>query len=400
MPSPRTHFRAGFATADLTPDPGIQRVELSGYVVREQPAQGVRDRVQAAVLAIAAAGEAPTAIVGLDWCILGQQAVARIVAACPLPNDHVLLACSHTHAAPATYPLLGCGDPDPAYERWAAVRIGDAVRRAVAEMVPCRLGWGRRPVADAPWGNRRAPGGASDPRVHLLKVERAESARRPVCAVWSVACHPVVLGPDNRLVSADWVGHVRQALPWPSLFLQGFCGDQNPRRQGESAMEGWPDLAREVSALWNVTPTAHAGAFGWQRREVLLPRLLGDPVATLPTTGRVGAAMRRWVAGAARPGAVPSPTPAVVTAWRVHDGSAVFWPGEPHIPLALDLPAGTLGVGHTGASVGYVPERAAYAQPGYEVGEAHRYYGFAAALAPEAGDALLAASREMLAELS
>jgi len=397
LPAPRVHFRAGFAAADITPDPGRQRVELSGYVAREQPAEGVRDRLQAAVLAIAAEGEEPRALVGLDLCILGAAAAARIASACPLPDDRIVLACSHTHAAPATYPLIGCGDPDPAYERWSALRIGDAVRRAVVEMVPCRLGWGRRRLAEPRWGNRRDPGGVTDPRLHLLKIERTESARTPICAVWSAACHPVVLGAENRLVSADWVGQVRQALPWPSLFLQGFCGDQNPLRRGEAELGAWAGLAGEVADLWSVTPTANTGPFGWRSRALELPRLPGDAVLGLPADGsRAARAMQRWAADVARPGEAVPPTPAVVTAWRIHNGSVVFWPGEPHIPHALALPAGCLGVGHAGVSVGYVPERAAYERPGYEVGSAHRYYGFPSALAPEAGEALLAASGELL----
>ena len=400
MPARRVHFRAGFAEADITPDPGRRRVELSGYVARVQPAAGVRDRLKAAVLAIAAAGEEPRALVGLDLCILGAAAATRIASACPLPADRIVLACSHTHAAPATYPLIGCGDPDPVYERWLSLRVGDAMRRAVAGMVSCRLGWGRRRLSEPRWGNRRDPGGATDPRLHLLKIERSESARTPICAVWSAACHPVVLGAENRLVSADWVGQVRQALPWPSLFLQGFCGDQNPLCRGMSELGAWSGLAGEVADLWSVTPTASAGPCGWRRRVVELPRLPGDAVVGLPADGsRAAAAMQRWATGVARPGEGVPPMPAAVAAWRVHNGSAVFWPGEPHIPHALALPAGCLGVGHIGASVGYVPDRAAYAWPGYEAGSAHRYYGFPSALAPEAGEALLAACMEMLAEL-
>lgn len=400
MPAPRLHFRAGFARVDITPDPGRQRVELSGYVARQQPAEGVRDRLEAAVLAIAGEGEEPRAVVGLDLCILGEGAAGRIAAACPLPDDRILLACSHTHGAPATYPLIGCGEPDPAYERWLSLRVGDAVRRALADMVPCRLGWGRRRLAEPLWGNRRDPAGPVDPRLHLLKIERADSARTPICALWSAACHPVVLGAENRLVSADWVGEARRALPWPSLFLQGFCGDQNPLRRGESELGAWPALAPQLADLWSVTPTANVGPFAWSSRVLQLPRLAGDaPPEPAGEGTSATSAMCRWAAEVARPGQTVPPTPAVVTAWRAHNGSAVFWPGEPHIPHALALPAGCLGVGHTGASVGYVPERAAYAHPGYEAGSAHRYYGFPSALDPAAGELLAAASAEMLAAL-
>ena len=401
MGAPRDHFRAGLASVDITPDPDRQHVELSGYVAREQPAMGVRDRLQATVLAIGGArGGDPTAIVALDLCILSADACARIAQASPLPDDHVLLVCSHTHSAPATYPLIGCGDPDPAYERRLAVLVGDAIRRAVMAMVPVRVGWGRRAVDSPLWGNRRDPAGPSDPRVQLLKIERSDSAREPVCAVWSLPCHPVTFGADHRRVSADWVGEVRRALPWPSLFLQGFAGDQNPLARGEDACAAFAGLAPHLSSLWDSTLTAAAGPFGWARKTVALPRLSGDALPTTPRAGsRAAAAMDRWGESVARPGEVVPPSTVTAVAWRAHNGRTVFWPGEPHLALAQTLPPDVLAVGHTGPSVGYIAERTAYDRPGYEVGEAHRYYGFASALAPEAGEALVDASASLLAEL-
>ncbi len=388
----RVHFRAGFATADITPD---GTVDLSGYVAREQPSAGLRDRLSASVLAVAGHGEKPTLLVGLDLCILDADVVNRITGACPVEDDRVLLCCSHTHAAPATYPLIGCGTPSPAYVRQLALRVGDAARRAMAEAVPVRLGWGVRPSARPLWGNRRDPAGPVDPRVSLLKVERADSTRRPVCAVWSLACHPVVFGSDNRLVSADWVGAVRNALPWPSLFLQGFCGDQNPLERGEGALAPWTAVATHLQEMWNVTPTAPAGPYALARRTVDLPRLPGDPADRLPDQ----AAMRQWAQTVARPGAPVPATPAEAAALRLGNGQAVFWPGEPHIAHALALPADCLAVGHAGASVGYVPEREAYPRGGYEVDSAHRYYGFPSALAAEAGENLRAVSARLLAGL-
>lgn len=401
MGAARVHFRAGVATVDITPDPERQRVELSGYVAREQPALGVRDRVQATVLAIAGSDESePTAIVGLDLCGLSAAASLRIAQASPLPAERVLLVCSHSHSSPATYPLIGCGDPDPAYERLLAVRVGDAIRRAITAMVPSRLGWGRRAVTSPLWGNRRDPAGATDPRIQLLKIERSDSTREPVCALWSLACHPVTFGADARRVSADWVGEVRGALPWPSLFLQGFAGDQNPLACGEEACRAFTGLAPTLTALWDATLTAAAGPFGWARAAVDLPRLPGMVLEGPPPEGLPGAAMELWLRAVARPGEPIPPTPAAVVAWRAHNGRAVFWPGEPHMALAATLPPDTLAVGYTGPSVGYVPERAAYAHPGYEVGQAHIYYGFPSALAPEAGEALVAQSQALLAGLA
>lgn len=385
----RVHYRAGFATVDITPE---TTVELSGYVDRQQPSTGIRDRLSAGVLAIGGPGVDPVLLVGLDLCILDAETASRIAGACPVGDQRVLLCCSHTHSAPATYPLIGCGTPSPAYVRQVALKVGETARRALADAVPVRMGWGRAVGHTHLWGNRRDPQGPVDPRLHLLKIERADSTRHPICALWSLPCHPVVFDGDNRLVSADWVGVVRQALPWPSLFVQGFCGDQNPLERGEGALDPWATVAAQIRDLWNTTPTAPAGPLRFSRRTLDLPRLPGDPVANLSD----GPAMRQWAETVARPGEPVADTSAEVAALVVGHLRAVFWPGEPHIAHALALPADCLAVGHTGASVGYVPEREAYARGGYEVSVAHRYYAFPSALAPEAGERLADVSRSLL----
>ena len=98
----------------------------------------------------------------------------------------------------------------------------------------------------------------------------------------------------------------------------------------------------------------------------------------------------------ARPGQPVPATAAEVCAWRVGNGRILFWPGEPHAARAQGLPADCLSIGHAGASCGYVPERAAYAAGGHEVAVAHRYYGLASALAPEAGETLRRAGGVLL----
>jgi neutral ceramidase len=396
----RGHFRAGFATADITPDPASRRVELSGYVLRQPPATAVRDPIEAAVLALSVDDEPPKLLVSLDLCALDEPAARRIAGACPVPDGDVLLTCTHTHSAPAVYPLLGCGEPDPTYVRTVARQVGDAARRALAELAPCRLGWGTAVVEPPLWGNRRDPAGPRDLRVRLLKVERAESHRAPVAAVWSVACHPVVLGPENTRVSADFVGVVRAALGLPSLMLQGFSGDQNPCARGEEALGAWTRLAEVLRALWDRTPTAPSGAWGYAEAEVSLPRAPGDPREEVPAgPPRVAEAMRLWAERVARPGEAVPPARVSVRALRVGGARLVFWSGEPFASLAADWPTDVVAVGHAGPSVGYVPDAAAYRDPGYEAGLAHRYYGFPSALAPEASSALRQATERLLAEL-
>lgn len=57
----------------------------------------------------------------------------------------------------------------------------------------------------------------------------------PVCSIVNYACHPVTLGHENRLISPDFVGEMRDAISSrtqaPVLFLQGASGELAPRVQ-------------------------------------------------------------------------------------------------------------------------------------------------------------------------
>ncbi len=387
-------MRAGFAVRHLLPDQAAGPVELSGYAARVQPATGVRDPLQVAALALAVGDQGPYLLIGLDVCAADTALVASLTASCRLPADRLQVVCSHTHSAPAGYHLLDCGRPDPAFLRQLVATAAATAAAAMDALVPCRLGWGRAALADPPWANRRDPGGMVDPRLHALKIERADGTRAPVCMLWSAACHPVVLEASQRRISADWVGVVRAGLPYPSIFIPGCSGDQNPRRRGEAALAEWVGVAERLHALWCSVRVGAADALAAVRASVELPRLAGDRPAVAGGPRPAG-----WDA-VARPGRPVPPTVAEVGAWRVGDGRLLFWPGEPHAALAQGLPADCLATGHAGASCGYVPERAAYAAGGYEVAAAHRYYGFASALAPEAGEILRRTGEALLAEVS
>jgi hypothetical protein len=78
----------------------------------------------------------------------------------------------------------------------------------------------------------RIPYGPVDPTLTVIRVSDETGAVR---AVWvSYACHPVVLGPRNRKISAGYPGVLRRSVESQlgneahCLFLQGGAGDINP----------------------------------------------------------------------------------------------------------------------------------------------------------------------------
>ena len=61
-----------------------------------------------------------------------------------LPEDHMLMAASHTHSATSSRPanVLKPDDEFNSYQRFLAHRIADGVRRAINNLEPARIGWG------------------------------------------------------------------------------------------------------------------------------------------------------------------------------------------------------------------------------------------------------------------
>lgn len=118
--------------------------------------------------------------------------------------------------------------------------IGRAAAEAAASLRPVRVGsaTGRSPLAV----NRRMrmadgrtavgvdPDGVSDPVLTVVRLDGDDD--RPVATVVHYACHPIILGPENRFVTPEYPGIVKRvveaALGGHCIFVQGACGDVGP----------------------------------------------------------------------------------------------------------------------------------------------------------------------------
>jgi len=66
----------------------------------------------------------------------------------------------------------------------------------------------------------------------------------------NMQCHATVMGPENLLVSADWVGAMRRRLEEAdgglTLYLQGATGDLNPKLNVENDFENTKKIGQEA----------------------------------------------------------------------------------------------------------------------------------------------------------
>jgi hypothetical protein len=92
------------------------------------------------------------------------------------------------------------------------------------------------------WRNAaQKPTSPIDPSLGIIRVDDEHGAPRAILV--NYACHAVVLGPDNRQISADYPGYlarrIERELPGAlCLFVQGGAGDINPYLDKQPVAEG------------------------------------------------------------------------------------------------------------------------------------------------------------------
>lgn len=241
---PRLGFaqlQAGVAQTNVTPPIGGL---MYGYSARgKNVSEGVHDSLYARALVLQD-GNIKLAIVTLDLGTITQENKTNINKIIREQTDigHILLAVSHSHSTPRPVPDFPSAE-NP-WIREEERKIIEAIIEADKNLVPARIGvgWGevceghnRRMIrADGKlvmfWGNRdRIP---TNPVDYQLGVIRIEGSDGPIATLVNFTCHPVVLGPENLLISADYPGAmmrmVKDEIGGQVMFLQGACGDINP----------------------------------------------------------------------------------------------------------------------------------------------------------------------------
>ena len=381
---------AGLALADITPPIGTRLSGFAGRPVAGFVSTGVRDALRATVLWIDGA-----LIVGLDTIGLtprDDKALRhRLAFAVGCTPKAVLIACSHTHSGAATMTIRATGDQELGWTRELFRRVEAAATEAksTAESLTKTLVGSKDCDAAI---NRRNPDGPRDARVRTLQLH-TESG--PLVTLVHFACHPVALGNQNTQLSADWVASLREhtepALGCPTLFLQGCCGDINPRfgtSRGESEAER---VGKEVAdaallAIAASQPIALTAPKATHHRahlpinpypdEATLNVLEHEAQEKLSELGRsdIDQASLEWIAAIRRK---PERKFMVATVSQLALGplTLIGLPGEIFTEIGQALESIGWPIGFANGNLGYLYPDSAHDQGGYEVTLAYKLYG-------------------------
>ena len=239
--------RLGIATEDITPPVGI-KAHNWGAASRTD-STGVHSPLRASVIAIESSPGDWKYIftVDLGWwrsMTTFSKVFDPLVESLAVSHDSVLLHLVHTHSGPS---LDGELSPDagaeliPAYRKQLvrALQAAAVQARGTAQSVTvtwaygsCDLAVNRDLTVDGTNLVAFDPTQAAD---RTLLVGRLEGESGLCGVVINYACHPTALGPENSLLSPDFIGATRSTvereLGVPCLFFQGASGELSPREQ-------------------------------------------------------------------------------------------------------------------------------------------------------------------------
>ncbi|MBD3672304.1 MAG: neutral/alkaline non-lysosomal ceramidase N-terminal domain-containing protein [Planctomycetaceae bacterium] len=286
-------FRAGAATSNITPPLG--ELIVGGW--KPIPATNIHDELHARCLVLDD-GKVKLGLVLCDNVGIPVEVFDRakelVQQATGLPPSHLLLASTHTHSATtARGPCKVIRETELTdYQKFLAQRISDGVRRAMAQLEPARIAWGKidepsevfnrrwhvldtalltnpfggidRVRMNPPRGSAvlDRPAGPIDPEISFISVQSRDG--RPISLLANYSLH-YVGGVRAGEVSADYFGYFAQYIekklgardqtpPFVGILSNGTSGDvnninfRNPSPRRYQHYEKMQEVAEKVAS--------------------------------------------------------------------------------------------------------------------------------------------------------
>ncbi|NRA39392.1 MAG: hypothetical protein HRU15_14695 [Planctomycetes bacterium] len=262
----------GIAEVDITPPVGAYN--RCWGAATHQTAEGIHMPFYATAMVIG--DQQPIVIIGFDctWGVVGGNCRQRIADALETSANKVLLCMSHTHSG------LPIGEIDPAfpgadlqqqYAKELPVKLLAVAQAAAMQRQPAIMqsGYGRCDLArnrdllhEGSYVTGFNPDGLDDDTV--LSTRIVNDAGELMAVMVNYACHPTTLAWENKKLSPDYIGMLRETirdtLAVPMIFLQGCSGDLGPANgftgDTEVADNNGRQLAYAVLSSLQSMPTA------------------------------------------------------------------------------------------------------------------------------------------------
>ncbi len=237
-------LKAGFSRVNINPMMGIG---IDGYFIPRK-AEAILDDLEVNAISISV-DDARQVFVAVDATGMSKNVVDAARAECNrvlgISGESVHISATHTHTAPYN----NCNSTDPLVKQYTdmlVLKIADAVRFAINDEKPARLGFGEGYAHNIGFcrrfimkdGSIRTNPGAGNPDIlkpiseidQSVGVLRFDRDGANTIVMINYACHPDVVG--GCKISADWPGFARRTLERAldnvsALYFNGAEGDIN-----------------------------------------------------------------------------------------------------------------------------------------------------------------------------
>ena len=237
---------------DITPPVGIYFRNWGA--AKHHAAEGVHRPLTLTALTLRTDAQAePLVLIDTDlfiWRNIRTEEAFRqeVIEMLGIDRPRFIFGLSHTHSAP---PL---GDPEPTWKGGELLRAYlNKVQQSAIEATNQSLRLARQATLE--WNVGRCGLATNrdlrDPEMErivsgfnpsvkaddtLLVGRVTDTAGKVIATIVNYACHPTTLAWDNRLISPDFVGAMRETIEAnmggaPAIFLQGALGEMAPRYQ-------------------------------------------------------------------------------------------------------------------------------------------------------------------------
>jgi hypothetical protein len=295
-----SRFRFGYAEVDVTPPVGTI---MGGYGAPGQGrvTTGTHDPLLAqAALFVNDAGQAflivSADLAGYMWefadwgpgiKVLRQAITAALAPAVTLAPEHIVVASSHSHAAPDLVGFnqdMGKG-PDKALLAEMQRKLTDAAVAAAAALADAELWLGTTELVGA---SERDKGCSPVLDTSVAILQARDPSGKVLLTLANYAKHPTIAPESNRLASADFIWGFRddvgKATGAPAMFLQGFEAAVHGKYSFYDQPDVWDKVHEIGSDLARVVldaPLARATEFDIRHRAATYSCVARDTFLTM-----------------------------------------------------------------------------------------------------------------------
>lgn len=248
--TPQAQCKVGIARVDITPPIGIYH-RMWGAAMHDQ-AEGVHRPLSATALLmepIESGANGTQILLAIDHCLLDGEEMQRlrqgVASAIGCKIEEVSICLSHTHGSgwmSRSRSHLPGGEKIGPYLDELREKLIEVAKQAKESLAPAHLtyGVGRCNLAAHRdfWDEKAGrfvcgfnPDGPADDTLVVVRISDEVGAIRGVLV--NYACHPTTLAWDNRAISPDWIGAMRETVEGITgglcLFVQGASGELGPK---------------------------------------------------------------------------------------------------------------------------------------------------------------------------